>query len=60
MGGAIPIDERRFCVFARSLTGGGGAERVSVHIARGLAELGYRVDFVMGRVEGNFLDEIPG
>ncbi len=55
----ISAQERRFCVFARSLKGGGGAERVTVHVARGLAELGYRVDFVMGRVEGNFLDEIP-
>lgn len=36
---------------------GGGAERVSVDLADALAALGYRVEFVLMRAEGEFLAE---
>ncbi|MGE0791771.1 MAG: glycosyltransferase [Sandaracinaceae bacterium] len=38
---------------------GGGAERVMVQIASGLAERGHRVDLVLGRARGRYLAEIP-
>lgn len=46
-------------LFVRSFGGGGGAERVMLNLARALAERGHRVDLVMARVAGRFLDEIP-
>jgi len=45
-------------LFVRSFGGSGGA-RFIVNIARGLSDKGHRVDLVMGRKEGNYLDEIP-
>jgi len=48
-------------IFLRSLVGGGGAERMMVTLAGALHERGHRVDLVLGRAVGNFLDEIhPG
>jgi glycosyltransferase involved in cell wall biosynthesis len=47
-------------LFMRSLQGSGGAERVMVHLARGLSEQGHRVDLVLARQKGHFLDQIPG
>lgn len=38
---------------------GGGAERVMVNLARGLAERGFKVDLVLARAEGPYLSEIP-
>ena len=38
---------------------GGGAQRVTLHLARGLAECGYPVDLVMARAEGAYLAEVP-
>jgi len=46
-------------LFVRSFGGSGGAERVMLNIARGLNEKGHRVDLVMGRYKGHYLDEIP-
>ena len=46
-------------LFVRSFGGSGGAERVMLNIARGLNDKGHRVDLVMGRYEGHYLDEIP-
>ena len=48
----------RLALFIRSLAGGGGAERVMVTLAGGLARRGYPVDLVLGRREGNFLDDV--
>jgi glycosyltransferase involved in cell wall biosynthesis len=50
---------RHIGLFVRSFGGGGGAERVMLNLATGLADQGHRVDLVMGRKEGHFLDEIP-
>lgn len=38
---------------------GGGAERMIVNLARGLAERGHRVDLVLTKAEGVYLDLIP-
>ena len=38
---------------------GGGAERVMANLARGLAGLGLRVDLVLVRAEGEWLDAVP-
>ena len=50
---------RHIGLFVRSFGGGGGAERVMLNLATALADQGHRVDLVMGRKEGHFLDEIP-
>lgn len=50
---------RHLSLFCRSQVGGGGAERVILNIARRLSERGHRVDLVMARAEGRFLDQIP-
>ena len=39
--------------------GGGGAERMMVHLAAGLVERDVRVDIVLARAEGPYLGEIP-
>jgi glycosyltransferase involved in cell wall biosynthesis len=36
----------------------GGAERITVYLANGLALCGYKVDVVLGRAEGEFLADI--
>jgi glycosyltransferase involved in cell wall biosynthesis len=45
-------------LFARSLGGGGGVERVLVHLAGALAARGARVDLVLARAQGRFLREL--
>ena len=50
---------RHVALFVRSLSGGGGAERVMVNLATELNDQGHQLDLVMGRKEGHFLDEIP-
>lgn len=39
--------------------GGGGAERMMVHLAAGLASRGVRVDLVLARAIGPFLSDVP-
>ncbi len=56
---AATAQRRHLAFFVRSQQGGGGAERVVLHLATGFAERGYRVDLVMARRAGRFLDEIP-
>ena len=59
---ARPTDRtsrRHIGLFVRSFGGGGGAERVMLNLATALADRGHRVDLVMGRKEGHFLEEIP-
>ncbi len=57
---ASPTSGRHIGLFVRSFGGGGGAERVMLNLATALADRGHRVDLVMGRREGHFLDAIPG
>lgn len=52
------IEGRHVAIFVQSLSGG-GAERVSVTLARGLAERGLRVDLVLARGVGPYMDQIP-
>ncbi len=50
---------RKIAIFMRSMQGSGGAERAMLNLAQGLVEQGQRVDMVMARRTGHFLDEIP-
>lgn len=38
---------------------GGGAERVTLNLARGVAYRGHRVDLVVAKAEGQYVDQIP-
>jgi glycosyltransferase involved in cell wall biosynthesis len=38
---------------------GGGAERIMLNLASGIASRGYPMDLVLARAEGSFLDEVP-
>lgn len=38
---------------------GGGAERVTLNLARGLLEEGYQVDLVLARASGPYMDALP-
>lgn len=49
---------KKVAIFLPSLQGG-GAERVMVNLARGLAELGLQVDLVLARAEGPLQAEVP-
>nr|NIP79526.1 glycosyltransferase [Gemmatimonadota bacterium]NIQ54269.1 glycosyltransferase [Gemmatimonadota bacterium]NIU74480.1 glycosyltransferase [Gammaproteobacteria bacterium]NIX44443.1 glycosyltransferase [Gemmatimonadota bacterium]NIY08668.1 glycosyltransferase [Gemmatimonadota bacterium] len=49
----------RVALFLPALAGG-GAERVMVNLGRGLVERGMDVDMVLCRVEGEYLDQLPG
>ena len=57
---APPAGARHIALFVRSFDGGGGAERVMLNLAHGFAAEGRRVDLVMGRVRGRFIDELAG
>ena len=50
---------KHLALFIRSLGGGGGAERMMVTLAGAFASRGHRVDLVLGRVEGNFVGDVP-
>lgn len=41
------------------MQGSGGAERCMLNLARGLADHGQRVEIVLARKQGHFLDEFP-
>ena len=64
--GASPVAQsraeqpRHIALFVRSFSGGGGAERVMLNLASALAAQGHRIDLLMARREGHFLDAIPG
>lgn len=49
---------RKIAIFIRSMQGSGGAERAMLNLAHGLSDQGHRVDMVMARRTGHFLDEI--
>ena len=48
----------RMAVFVPSMIGG-GAERMALNLAGGMAEKGYDVDLVLARAEGPYLAEVP-
>ena len=50
---------KHIALFVKSFKGSGGAERVFLNLASGLVARGHRVDLVMARYEGHFLDQIP-
>ena len=50
---------KHLALFIRSLGGGGGAERMMVTLAGAFVGRGHRVDLVLGRVEGNFIGDVP-
>ena len=54
----ISLSPMHIALFVRSFGGSGGA-RVILNIARCLSDKGHRIDLVMGRKEGYYLDEIP-
>lgn len=54
----IPPPSRKIAIFMRSMQGSGGAERAMLNLAHGLYDQGHRVDMVMARKTGHFLDEI--
>ena len=52
-----PAAGNRVALFLPSLCGG-GAERVTVNLARGLSDRGLRVDLVLARAEGPYLNDV--
>lgn len=50
---------KHIALFVRSFEGSGGAERAMLNLGYGLAAKGHRVDLVMARHKGHFLDQIP-
>ena len=50
---------KHLAIFARSLSGGGGAERVVLQLAGAMAERGHRIDLILARTKGRYLDELP-
>ena len=51
-------DEVRIALFVASLRAG-GAERVTLNLARGFHERGVEVDLVLARAEGPLLEQVP-
>ena len=52
------VTRERIALYVPSLNGG-GAERVMLDLATGLVDRGIRVDLVLVRAEGHFLDLVP-
>jgi glycosyltransferase involved in cell wall biosynthesis len=50
--------KNRFAIFMPDLCGG-GAERVFLNLATGLASQGYGVDMVLAQAEGPYLEQVP-
>jgi glycosyltransferase involved in cell wall biosynthesis len=50
--------KERFAFFLPGLYDG-GAERIMLNLAKGIADRGYLVDLVLARAEGPFMDEVP-
>ena len=53
-----PSQSRPICLFLPSF-GDGGVERMMTNIARGIAEQGFEVDFVVGPPGAPYLDTLP-
>lgn len=59
MGGSADTDRRTdVTLFIPDLTGG-GAERVTVNLARGMSERGLGVDLLLVNAKGPYLDRVP-
>ena len=54
----MSISSGRMAIFAPSLAGG-GAQRSTLKLARGLADRGYEMDLVVAQARGPFLSELP-
>ncbi|MBN2331475.1 MAG: glycosyltransferase [Deltaproteobacteria bacterium] len=52
-------NSKHIAIFVHSFGGSGGAERVMLNLASGLKDQGHKVDLVMARQEGLFLDQVP-
>ena len=52
------LQRKKLALFVASLRAG-GAERVMLNLARGFAGRGFKVDLVLARAEGPYLDEVP-
>jgi len=50
---------KHIVLFVKSFEGSGGAERVLLNLGCGLVAQGHRVDLVMARYSGHYLDQIP-
>src|SRR6266511_701997 len=50
--------EMRFAIYIRGVDSARGAERVAINVARGLAERGHRVDFLVEEDGALLLDEL--
>ncbi len=53
------ILNKKFAFFLPGLYEG-GAERIMLNLAQGIAEKGYPVDLVLSKAEGPFMNQIPG
>jgi glycosyltransferase involved in cell wall biosynthesis len=49
---------KKLAVFLPGLYGG-GAERIMLNLAHGIAERGYAIDLVLAQAEGSYLDQVP-
>ena len=58
---SVPANQRpkHLALFVRAFDGSGGAERNMLNLGIGLVSRGYRVDLVMARRRGHYLDLIP-
>ena len=54
----MPANLNKIAFLLASLRGG-GAERVVLTIAKGLSAKGYKVDLVLVKAEGEYIDQIP-
>ena len=50
---------KHIALFVKNFEGSGGAERVLLNLGCGFVAQGHRVDLVMARYSGHFLDQIP-
>ena len=50
---------KHIALFVKSFEGSGGAERVLLNLGCGLVAQGHRVDLVMARYSGHYLNQIP-
>ena len=56
---SVAVADRRPIAFFLPSLRGGGAERVMVNLAQGMAERGLPVDIVLAAAEGTFLGQLP-
>lgn len=52
-------NSKKLALFLPSLHGG-GAEKTMLNLAAGIAARGYKVDFVLVKAKGQYLDQFPG